>query len=473
MTSDRLAHMLDPIRRVFALPNALLVAVAFSALTLFVAVPADATRHQTPDDRPNVILILADDMGLGDVGKFNFGRTETPAIDRLADTGVWFHNAYAGSPVCTPSRAALLTGRYPHRTGAVTLSPKNFPELNRLHLDEVTVADLFSDGGYATGMVGKWHTGDGAAYHPMKRGFDEFAGATFMARDVDGYFRYTLDINGERKDFEGTYLTNEFTRRAIDFVQRHQSEPFFLHLAHYAPHRPLEAPQNVIDKYLARGYGEETATVYAMIEVMDDGIGELMTELDHLGLRENTIVIFASDNGPDPLVDRRFNHGMRGSKYTIYEGGVHVPLIVSWPGRLAPGERNAVVHLMDVLPTLLDLCGLDKPDDLDLDGVSLGAVLEETAATTDRPVFWQWNRGVPRYSHNAAMRDGPWKLVRPYTSRELLETESLETPVLYNVIDDPAEAVDRAGDHPERYDRMKTALEAWSTDVERSRTRDE
>lgn len=460
-------------------PNLRLFFAALVALTLVASgscsagALSSAPEHGPDEAPPNVILILADDMGLGDIGAFNFGRSTTPAIDRLIDEGVWFHRAYAGSAVCTPSRAALLTGRYPHRTGAVTLSPKNFPKLNRLDLDEVTVADLFAAGGYATGMVGKWHTGDGEAYHPLKRGFDEFVGATFMARDVPSYYSYTLDVQGTRRHFEDTYLTREFTRRAIDFVRRHKNEPFFFHLAHYAPHRPLEAPDEVVDRYRARGFGESTATIYAMIEIMDEGIRALLDELDALGLRENTIVIFASDNGPDPITGTRFNHGLRGTKYTIYEGGIHVPFVVRWPSRFDPGERAAVAHFVDVLPTLLDLCGLEKPADLHLDGTSLAAVLDGRADAVDRPRFWQWNRGVPRYSHNAAMRDGPWKLVRPYVSRELVDGPSTAAPHLYNVIDDPSEQHDRAADHPDRFERMKAALEAWSKDVERSRLRKE
>lgn len=191
--------------------------------------------------RPNVIFILADDLAIGDLSCFNNHLSETPRLDRLLAESIYFERAYSGAPVCAPSRAALLTGRYPHRTGSVTLNQQKFPELTRLHLDEVTIADRFSACGYATGLVGKWHSGLGAKYHPLKRGFDEYVGFN-DATDVKSYFKYRLDIQGQYHDFHGPYLTEELTRRAVDFVKRHRDEPFFLFLAHYAPHRPLSAP---------------------------------------------------------------------------------------------------------------------------------------------------------------------------------------------------------------------------------------
>ena len=252
-------------------------------------------------ESPNVILILADDLAIGDLSCFNDGLTRTPRLDTLVSEGVYFNHAYAGSPVCAPSRAALLTGRYPHRTGSVTLNQIQFPELTRLHLDEVTLADRFSAVGYATGLVGKWHSGPGEAYHPLKRGFDEFVGFN-DGTDIETYFQYQLDVQGTYQSFDGPYLTDELTDRAIDFVNRHRGNPFFLHLAHYAPHRPLSAPRELIDFYLAKGLDENIATVYAMVEIIDRGIGRLLDELQRLGLEEKTLILFSSDNGPDPQV---------------------------------------------------------------------------------------------------------------------------------------------------------------------------
>ncbi len=421
------------------------------------------------EKKPNVIFILADDMGLGDVSYFNEGRSRTPHIDRLIEESAWFSRAYSGSPACTPSRAALLTGRYPQRTGAVTLNMQRYPELSSLHRQEITMADIFADNGYATGIVGKWHLGNRAPYHPLQRGFQEFAG--FLGYDVpDNYFNYRLDIQGVYQEFRDRYLTDELTERAVAFVERHQHEPFFLHLAHYAPHRPLSAPQELIDYYEKEGFDENTATVYAMIEVMDQGIGAVLETLDSLGLRENTIVIFASDNGPDPLVGERFNLNMRGTKYTIYEGGIHVPFVVNWPGAIAAGERSEVVHFTDVLPTLAKLCSLELPAGPQLDGGSFaGLLLEEKDSQLPQYRFWQWNRGVPYYSHNAAIMEGEWKLVRPYVLRGVPMGESTEKPMLFNLKNDPQEQKDLAEEESLRYDIMRVKLEKWCREVEFSR----
>ncbi len=440
----------------------------FLMLMLTMAV-APYAAAQKPSG-PNVILILADDMGYGDLATFNGGLSRTPNLDKLVRESVYFNRAYSGSPVCTPSRAALLTGRYPHRTGAVTLNMERFPELSRMQEGEKTLADLFRAKGYRTGLVGKWHLGDGADYHPLRRGFEEFQG--FKGFDIGGdYYSYRLDINGEYQDFSGEYLTDELTERAIDFVTRHRAEPFFLHLAHYAPHRPLSAPRELVEHYLAEGFNRNTATVYAMIEVMDNGIGRLMDTLDSLDLRANTLVIFASDNGPDPLVGERFNHEFRGSKYTVYEGGIHVPLLVSWPGRYPERTSALTVHFTDVVPTLAEICALELPESLNLDGGSFAGVLRGDDSIPHLPAyrFWQWNRGVPFYSHNAAVREGKWKLVRPPVTRELVFGESPAKPMLFDTDADPREEVDLATEEPLQYNVMRVKLEQWARQVEASR----
>ncbi len=421
---------------------------------------------------PNVILILADDMGLGDLSYFNEGLNETPNLNQLVEESAWFSRAYSGSPVCTPSRAALLTGRYPHRTGAITLNMQNYPEMSRVHLKEKTMADVFAANGYTTGIVGKWHIGDGPDYHPMKRGFQEFVG--FKGYDVEKtYYNYRLDIQGTYQEFEDVYLTDELTRHAVDFIERHQKEPFFLHLAHYAPHRPLSAPQDIIDRYLKKGFDEKTATVYAMIEVMDKGIGTVLSTLDKLNLRENTIVIFASDNGPDPIVGERFNHQMKGTKYTVNEGGIHVPFMVNWKGKIQPKSYDEVIQFPDVLPTLIELCNLEQVETKPLDGGSFAGLFFDQEIQLPDYRFWQWNRGVPYYSHNAALLDGEWKLVRPYVTRNVPEGASSEKPVLYNLKDDPEEKNDLSEKESSRYNVMRVKLEELSRRVEHSRMEEE
>ncbi len=419
---------------------------------------------------PNVILVLADDMGLGDLASLNGNLSHTPHLDGLIKNSIWFNQAYSASPVCAPARAALLTGRYAHSTGAVTLNMERFPEMSRIRKDETTLADLFRANGYATGLIGKWHSGMGPDYHPLQRGFDEFAGFVDYLW-VPSYFKYSLDIQGQKVSFSDRYLTDDLSQRAIAFVRRHREHPFFLHLAHYAPHRPLGAPEDHIAPFLDKGLDRETATVYAMIEIMDEGIGRLMAELERLGISEHTLVIFASDNGPDPLVPKRFNRGMRGSKYTVYEGGIHVPFLMHWPGRLTPGRRDQVIHFTDVLPTLAELCQLNLPTGLQLDGQCLVPLLEGDADWKAPVRFWQWNRAVPRYSHNAAVRDGHWKLVRPYVTRSIPKAESKRAPTLYDLKTDPAEANDLSHQYPERMARMTRALDAWSQAVEKDRTR--
>jgi arylsulfatase A-like enzyme len=421
---------------------------------------------------PNVIVILADDMGVGDVAAFNGGRNRTPNLDRLIAEGLWFERAYSGSPVCSPSRAALLTGRYPHRTGVVSLDMNQEPGRTRLKRDETTLADVFAANGYRTGLVGKWHTGLGEGFGPVARGFQEVA--VFHGSDGGGYNRYILhtdDRMAEEPRPQERYLTDELNRRAIAFVRRHAQQPFFLHLAHYAPHRPLQAPEEAIEPYLKAGLHRDIATVYAMIEIMDHGIGELMRELDTLGLRDRTLVLFASDNGPDPLVEPRFNHELRGSKYTVYEGGLRVPFIARWPGTIPPGKTADMIHFTDVLPTLVEICRLKHTPQLPLDGRSFAPRLRGDDQLAAAPRFWQWNRHEPNPTHNAAMRDGPWKLVKPFVTKNKITGDSDAPYALYHLDNDPAEAADLATKHPDRVQTMRAALESWSRAVDIDRAR--
>lgn len=442
--------------------RSLLSFIAFHFAVVYVAVPVRAQP-------PNVILVLADDMGLGDLSCFNGGQSRTPFLDELKAKSLWFPNAYSASAVCAPARAALLTGRYPHRTGVVSLNMELDPSLTRLRRDETTMSEIFKENGYATGMIGKWHLGMGSEYHPMARGFQEFQG--FIGhQSVPSYFNYQLDVQGNIEEYNDRYLTEDLASRAIDFVRRHQRTPFFLHLAHYAPHRPIGAPQARIQPYIDQGLPLETATVYAMIEIMDEGIGALLSELRILGIEKNTILIFASDNGPDPLVEERFNLHFRGTKYTVHEGGIRVPFLFCWPDQVMPGEHPRIIHFIDVLPTLVQACKLEIPSELKLDGVSF-VPSEQEHSNELPPYYWQWNRGEPRYSHNAAVRAGPWKLVRPFVTRELPQGESHLPPLLFNLEDDAAEETDLSAFHPGRVRQMNELIETWCKSVEHDRMR--
>ncbi|WP_013630511.1 sulfatase-like hydrolase/transferase [Rubinisphaera brasiliensis] len=447
----------------------LVVACLLTSLCMSAEAEETAAASQQQRSQPNIVLILADDLAPGDLSQGDGEKARTPRLDQLAKESVQFTQAYSASCVCAPARAALLTGRYPHRTGVVTLNLNKYPMLTRLHRDEVTIADILKEAGYATGLIGKWHTGRGEGYHPLDRGFEEFEG---FDGSVDvGYYAYPFIEQRTTHTVTDQYLTDDLTQRAINFVRRHQNEPFFLKLAHYAPHRPLEAPEELIQHYRDRGFDASVATIYAMIEVMDRGIGRLLDEIDALGLAEETIVLFASDNGPDPLTGERFNLELRGSKYQVYEGGLRVPLLIRWTNQVIPGVRDQMVSFVDLLPTLLELCNVELEAENPLDGESFASVLHDGNAEFSPTRFWQWNRGEPNYTHNAALRDGKFKLVRPYVTRGVKLQDSTLKPVLYDLEADPAETEDVAQQHPGIYERMTAELQQLSKNVEQDRTR--
>jgi len=469
--------------------------------------------------RPNVLLIVADDLGYGDLGVFNPGVVRTPNLDALAAQGVCLRQHYTASPICAPARAALLTGRYPHRTGAITQHEVH--GLDRIALREVTIADMFASAGYATGLLGKWHNGTfDARFEPNARGFQEFVG---FCGGWSDYYDYWLRVNGSLRRSDGTYLTDLLTTEAIAFAHRHRGHPFFLQLAYSAPHSPFQADAKTITRYREMGFSRVTATTYAMIEHMDQGIGRVLQTLEDLGLTENTIVLFTSDNGPaffnppymlelgENTLNERFNCGLRGAKGSVYEGGVRVPMLVRYPARLPAGRMlDHLVHFTDWLPTLIGLTGIPRLAGPAFDGHDVSALLLGEAPTAPTREFWQWNFYVPHVGTNAAMRDGNWKLVRPmiagtrffnkdlYVGPEdeertqafiaadlkhkqdpsmvpsLLPVPRIRMPPsappeLYNLADDPNEAHDLATAEPQRVQRMLRALETWFEDVEAER----
>lgn len=420
--------------------------------------------------RPNVILILADDMGLADFSSMNGGLNRTPVLDRLREEGVWFPSAYSGSAVCAPARAALLTGKYPHRTGVVSLSMATEPEVTSLKTNEVTLADAFKENGYRTALVGKWHLGALPPFHPLKRGFEHTM--NFVGFNLKTYYNFKLDENGTLKQYTGEYLDDVLTEKAINFVEGNKDEPFFLHLAYSAPHRPLGGPEVLIDHYRKKGFNEKTSKVYAMIEALDKGVGRLIKKLEDLGIRENTLIIFASDNGEDPGVGPRFNLEMKGTKYTVYEGGIHVPMLFNWPERFQPSEPKDIVSFTDIFPTLVEVCGLDISTKVkkDFDGVSILASLQgKNNQQLPETRFWQWNRHQPYYSHNAAIRMGDWKLVRPFTDLDNISKKSTLEPLLYNIKEDGSESKNLADKYPDKVKEMKKILEKWAKKVEKDR----
>lgn len=457
--------------------------------------------------RPNVVFILADDMGYGDFACFNYGASKTPNLDALLKASVCLTQHYSASALCAPARAAWMTGRYPHRTGVIDTIAAG--EMDCLATRETTMADIFKNAGYVTGLVGKWHCGCiQKKYHPNARGFDEFAG---FQGGGSNYYDWRLDYNGTYREADGRYLTDVFTEEAVAFVQRHRDEPFFLHLAYNAPHGPLQAPEEEVAPFFESGrFNQGVSHIYAMIKRLDDGIGRVLEALDAAGLRENTIILFTSDNGPqfsgkDDWRIERFNCGFRGSKGSVHEGGIRVPLMMRWPAGL-DGNRHYhdVVHFTDWLPTLAAAASVDVPAGLALDGQNVLPTLRGDGGAVLNPKrFWQWSRGVPTLTHNAAMRDGFWKLVIPGDTsansfegwREDLKAtvnsrtnaerykakppdargypvyldEPAGAPMLFDLASDPLEKRNLADGQPVRVSRMMGELENWFEDVERDR----
>jgi arylsulfatase A-like enzyme len=457
-------------------------------------------------DRPNIVLIVADDMGYGDFGCFNNALSDTPTLDQLVRDGLCLTQHYSASPVCAPARASLLTGRYPHRTGVLdTLEMRG---LDRLALRETTIADLLKRAGYVTGLVGKWHNGAlDRRYHPNRRGFDEFAG---FSGGWQPYFEWRLDRNGSESRSDGRYLTDVFTTEACEFIRRHRSEPFFLYLAYSAPHYPFESIESDFAPFRDTGkFTFAVSQIYAMIKAMDRGVAAVLDELDRGGLADNTLVMFTSDNGPQfggrgQMCSDRFNCGFAGSKTLVYEGGIRLPMVLRWPAGVSGGGRtiDAMIHFTDWLPTILAAGGL-APEaiarDLNLDGVNALPILQGDRGKVPEQRFWQWNRYTPDGECNAAMRDGRWKLVRP-AIKELMRVANedlamdvdakyhpekyadiLRTPEperekpapppaqLFDIEGDSSESRDLAAAEPERVARMTNELARWFESVERDR----
>ena len=469
--------------------------------------------------RPNVILVVADDMGYGDFGCFGDGGVRTPSLDRLVAEGTCFRQHYSASPICAPARAALLTGRYPHRTGAIT--QHEIHGLDRIALREVTVADAFQAAGYRTSLVGKWHNGTfDRRFEPNARGFEEFTG---FCGGWSDYYRYFLRRNDSVERVGGRYMTDLLTDEAVAFVRRNRGRPFFLYLPYSAPHSPFQAREDWVAPHRERGLNRIVATTYAMIERMDAGIGRVLETLEEEGLSDNTIVAFTSDNGPaffnppymleegEPTFNERYNAALRGSKGWIYEGGIRVPMVLRWPDAIAAGRlRDDLAHFTDWMPTLLSLAGIERPPGPDMDGRNLAPLLLGEPLQVEPRQFWQWNFYWPDIGTNAAVRDGDWKLVRPlirgtrffrdercvsdedrartaaFVEADMkhkenpasiasvlpvprLRPDEPEPPELYNLAEDPSEQRDLAAVHPDRARRMLGALEEWFEDVEADR----
>lgn len=401
-------------------------------------------------ERPNVVVILADDQGWGDLSVHGNTNLKTPRIDSLARNGALFERFYV-CPVCSPTRAEFLTGRYHPRGGVRGVSTG----LERLNLDETTIAQVFRSAGYATGAFGKWHNGTQYPYHPNARGFDEFYG--FCSGHWGDYFSPPLEHNGQIVRGNG-FVADDFTDHALAFIEAHRDQPFFCYLPFNTPHSPMQVPDRNFDRFKSapinlRREGppreaedvETTRAALAMCENIDENVGRVLDRLDALKLTDRTIVIYFSDNGP---AFWRWNGGMRGKKGSTDEGGVRSPLLMRWPGHIPPGTRIApIAGAIDLLPTLIELTGVERSGDKPLDGVSLaGLLLGKSAAEglKDRMLFSHWAGRVS---------------VR--TQRHRLD----DAGRLYDMAADPGQTRDLAHDDPTTARQLKEAVARWRVEV--------
>ncbi|MCA9051143.1 MAG: arylsulfatase, partial [Planctomycetaceae bacterium] len=345
---------------------------AISAFTMVFFSSAETPAFGNSETQPNVVVILTDDQGWGDVSCHGNPQIQTPHMDALAAEGAWFDRFFV-SPVCAPTRASLLSGRFDVRTGVSGVTGR----LEVMRSDEVTIAELFRDAGYRTGCFGKWHNGEQFPNNPAGQGFEEFFG--FCGGHWNNYFDSTLEHNGRPVKTTG-YITDVLTDAAIRFVTGDPGRPFFCYVPFNAPHTPWQVPDEWFDKCADRTSDRATQCAYAMVENIDHNVGRL---LDALGeQRHNTIVVFLTDNGPN---GQRYNGDLRGIKGSVHEGGVRVPLFISWPGKIAPRKIDRIAAHVDLLPTLAELCGVAVESTKPLDGRSLVPLLNGTTTANDWP----------------------------------------------------------------------------------------
>ncbi len=423
-----------------------LVSAIIAGLSSILLWSCSTPKTEKPAKQPNVIIILTDDQGWGDLSMSGNTNIKTPNIDKLAQNGVVFDRFYV-SPVCSPTRAELLTGRYHVRGGVYSTSEGG----ERLDLDETTIADNFKQNGYQTAAYGKWHNGMQYPYHPNARGFDDFYG--FCSGHWGNYFSPMLEHNGKVVKGDG-FLPDDLTNKALNFIELNKNNPFLLYIPFNTPHSPMQVPDVWWDKYKNKtinkthsNYGEEniehTKAAYALCENIDWNVGRVEQKLKDLGLEENTIVVYLSDNGPN---GRRWNDGMKGIKGSTDEGGVRSPLIIQWKGKIISGKSvEEIASAVDLLPTLAELAGIKLESKKPLDGKSLKSlILEEHVNWEDRFIVNHWKERTSIRSQQFRLDD---------KNR------------LFDMKKDPGQKEDVAQKHPVQLKKMIQYKQQWKTEV--------
>lgn len=424
--------------------------------------------------KPNVLLIYSDDQGAIDLNIYGAKDLDTPNLDALARRGTRFTQFDSAAPVCSPSRAALLTGRYPQRAGL----PGNAPSMQGhagMPTEQVTIAEMMKKAGYVTGHVGKWHLGYTPDTMPNGQGFDYSFG--FMGGCIDNYShffywngpnRHDLWRNDKEVWYEGDFFGDLMVKECNQFLEEHQKEPFFLYWAINIPHYPLQGKGKWRERYADL---DAPRRMYAAwVSTMDDLVGQVMAKLDELGLREDTIVIFQADQGFSTEV-RAFGGGgnagaLRGAKFSLFEGGIRVPAFVSWPGHIPENEvRDQLVTNCDWMPTIAELCDVDLPD-YKIDGESMVQVIKSPKApTTHHTFYWQSGRG--KWGPQWSVREGDWKLIgNPNDTSHKAEITEKDRLFLVNLSEDVTEMTNLAPQHPDIVGRLEALHEKWLRDVE-------
>jgi len=420
-----------------------------------------SVKKASKDRRPNVVFVLTDDQGYGDIGCHGNPYVKTPNLDRFAAENVEM-TQFCVNPLCAPTRASMLTGRYYNCTELVSV----WGGLSMMNSGEVTIAEALRDAGYRTAMYGKWHCGDNYPMRPMDQGFDETLahkdGGLCELPNPRENLTYNDDFyhhNGKWEKYEG-YCMDVYTDETLKFIERNKDEPFFVYLATNTPHTPLFVNDEYYEIYKDLDIEDTSKIIYGMVTNIDHNVKRLTDKLKELGLEENTIVIFTSDNGSSPYSKKRhYTAGFRGWKGEVYEGGIRVPCFISWPGHIKSGRKidTMVVHF-DIMPTILEACGAKVPDGVNMDGMSfMPLLLGEKVNWPDRTVFFEkWRMEKAALYPNFTARTQRYKLIyciSPYSYKDGFE--------LYDILNDPGEHNDIAEDYPEIVNKLKSEYEAW------------